>query len=70
MPTRFQSLVQRVGISRAIEEVLGDPSVHNFTKDTIRRGLRLDPLDAFYDVQLASEVLRAFLDHVLPIGRA
>jgi len=67
MATRFQSLVQRVGISKAIDEVLKDPSVHNFTKDTIRRGLQLDCLDASRDVQLAAEVLRAHLDHVLPM---
>ena len=66
MATRFQSMVENVGITKAIEAVLADPTVHFFTQDTIRRGLQMDPVDAFHDVELASEVLRAFLDHVLP----
>lgn len=67
--TRFANLVDRVGISKAIEEVLADRAVHFFTQDIIRKGMTMDPLDAYYDAALATEVLRAWLDHVIPMGR-
>lgn len=66
--TRFSKYVQTIGLTEAIELVLADPSVHFFTKDTIRHGLSIDPLDAFYDVKLALEVLEAHLQKVTDQG--
>ena len=61
---RFTDLVAAEGFQKALDTVLGDPSVHFFTTDTIVRGLSLDPLDACRDAELAAEVLRAHLDHI------
>jgi len=63
--TRFAKDVENVGLRQAIDDVLLDPTVHFFTKDTIRRGLNMDPLDAYYDAALATEVLRAHMDDLL-----
>jgi len=63
--TRFAKDVDVIGVRLAIDNVLLDPCVHFFTKDTIRRGLNMDPLDAYYDAALATEVLRAHMDDLL-----
>ena len=53
----------------AMQAVLSDPCVHFFTKDTIRRGLTLDCVDAYNDVNLAAHVLRKVMDKALGRGR-
>lgn len=40
------------------EKLLNDPTVHDFTKDIIRQGFRLDPVDSYYDCKRALQVLR------------
>lgn len=40
-------------------KLLSDPTVHNFTKDIIKEGLRLNPVDAYYDCKIALQVLRS-----------
>jgi hypothetical protein len=44
-------------ITEKIKQVLDDPSVHNLTKEILRKALTVDMLDAVYDVQLAYECL-------------
>jgi hypothetical protein len=39
-------------------KVLNDPSIHNFTKQIIRDGLKKDPVDAVADVKLALKILK------------
>ena len=40
------------------EEVVNDPSVHNFTKKILWECLEYDPIDAFLDLRLATETWR------------
>lgn len=51
-----------------IPKILDDPSVHNLTKETIRKGLAQDPVDAYFDVRLAAEALEAWMNHQLSRG--
>ena len=48
-----------------VEKILADPSVHDLTKRTITAGRTKDPVDAYYDVLLAAEALKAIMDHQL-----
>jgi len=41
-----------------IEDLLVDPSIHDFVKDIIRKGLIMDGLDAYRDAQLAADILK------------
>ncbi len=41
------------------ERLLNDPTVRDFTKDIIRKGFELDPVDSYYDCKMALQVLRA-----------
>lgn len=47
-----------------VEPILNDPTVHNFTKEIIRKGMTLDPVDAVADVRLALYALHAILEDV------
>jgi len=40
------------------EEVVNDPSVHNFTKKILWECLEHDPVDVFLDLKLATETWR------------
>ena len=48
-----------------LDEVLAGNSVHFFTKNIIREGLKKDPVDAYYDVLLAAECLKEHMDKIL-----
>lgn len=51
-----------------VEKILADPGVHSLTKRTIEAGRGKDPVDAYYDVLLAAEALKAIMDHQLGRG--
>ena len=46
-------------------DVLDDPAVHVLTKSILLSTFSLDLLDAYYDIKLAADVLRAELDALL-----
>ena len=48
-----------------IEAVLASPSVHNLTKDTLRAALTKDLVDAYHDIQLVADLLKARMDREL-----
>lgn len=48
-----------------VNKIMADPSVHSLTKTTIELGLNRDPVEAYYDVLLAAEALKAIMDHLL-----
>ena len=50
-----------------IEQAMADPGIHNLTKDILMDVLdrQADPLDAYYDVQLAADILKTRLDVLL-----
>jgi len=45
-------------LKKHIKDVLADPTVHNFAKDTIKQGLDKDCLDAYIDTLEANKVLK------------
>lgn len=45
-------------LKKNIEDLLLDPSIHNFAKDIIRKGLEKDSLDAYRDAQFAADMLK------------
>lgn len=51
-----------------VQRVLASPSVHTLTKDTLRAALTKDLVDAYYDVKLVADLLKARMDAEL--GRA
>ena len=59
--------LDRMTADEAVEQILEDPSVHTLTKEIIRRGLDLDCVDAYYDVELAAAVLKKVMQ--LRLGR-
>lgn len=48
-------------IQRTIDTVLQAPDVRFFAKDTLRRALTLDPVDAVKDLELVFTLVRARL---------
>ena len=48
-----------------IDKILADPTVHNLTKDTLREALTKDPVDAYYDIKLVADTLKARMDAML-----
>ena len=48
-----------------IKEIMADPTVHNLTKYVIALAMDKDPVDAYYDVQLALDVIRERMEAVL-----
>ena len=48
-----------------VEDLLSDPSIHNFAKDIIRKGLEKDSLDAYRDTQLAADILKKVNNGIL-----
>lgn len=49
---------KEAAMNKGIEEALADPTVHNLTKDTLRAALDKDIVDAYFDVQLAADLLK------------
>ncbi|KKK65221.1 hypothetical protein LCGC14_2976320 [marine sediment metagenome] len=62
------SILDTMTALEAVKDVLADDGVHNLTKDIIRRGLNLDPVDAYFDARLAADVLKKVMDHRLGRG--
>jgi len=50
---------------RDVAEIMADPAVHDLTKRTIEAGRAKDPVDAYYDVLLAAQALKAIMDYHL-----
>ncbi len=50
-------------LERAIEKLLNDPTIHDFTKTIVRVGLTKDCVDAVSDVQCALIVLKKVMDN-------
>jgi len=44
-------------LAKKVRAILDDPTVHEFTKDIIRKGLFRDSRDAVKDVELALSIL-------------
>jgi len=53
------------GIIPSREEVIADPSVHNFTKIILEAAADKDCVDAYYDVLLAAKVLEKEMKMIL-----
>jgi len=51
-----------------IEDLLTDPSIHDYAKDVICKGLDRDCLDAYRDAQLAADILRKVNNSILMEG--
>jgi len=62
---RVRDSIKANGLDLTIKAIMENDGVHFFTKDIIRRGLGLDPIDACYDVLIAAEVLEAHMDRCL-----
>ena len=60
------NITEPANYQAAADELLNSPCVHDITKRIIREGLERDCIDAYYDVKLALDVLRARLDHYCP----
>ena len=45
-----------------VELLMASPATHNFVKDIIRQGRRLDCVDAYYDALTAAQALKAIMD--------
>jgi hypothetical protein len=58
----------RVPVDTEIDRVLAEPCVHQLTKDILRTAREKDCVDAYYDVQLAAELLKARMNELLGIG--
>ena len=54
----------------AISDTLANAGVHTFTKDILRVALTKDALDAYRDVQLAADLLKARFDEMTATTRA
>ena len=51
-------------MGKLLDSVIGDDSVHYFTKKIIAEGLTKDPVDAVHDCELALRVLRERMKEV------
>ena len=47
-----------------IDDLLNDPGVHTLTKQAIRLGLSKDPVDAYYDLELATEAMKRRMEEM------
>jgi len=45
-------------VKEYVNNILSSDSVHDFTKEIIRKGLKKDSLDAYTDVELAAQTLK------------
>jgi len=52
-------------LAKKVRAILDDPTVYEFTKDIIRKGLFMDSLDAVNDVELALTVLKEVEENFL-----
>ena len=48
-----------------MEQALAHPGVRNLTKDILRMAAQKDALDAYRDVQLAADILKARFDTLM-----
>lgn len=49
-------------MTKHIAAVLADPAVHQLVKDTLRAALTKDPVDAYFDIELAADLLKERMD--------
>ena len=56
-----------VATTMTMAQAMSDPSVRNLTKDVLRLAETKDALDAYRDVQLAADILKARFDAL--VGR-
>lgn len=54
-----------MGKTPRLQDALDDPSVRNLTKDVLRMAMDKDALDAYKDVQLAADILKARFDRLV-----
>ena len=48
-----------------IQEILNDPSAHNWLKETLAAAIRLDPIDVTNDAIYLATVLDRWSDHMI-----
>lgn len=52
-------------MKKIIDEILANPGVSNWVKDSLRSGMRRDILDAAKDAKLLSDLLSACADEAI-----
>jgi hypothetical protein len=52
-------------IDQQIQEVLASSGAHSLVKDTLRKGITLDCVDAYYDARLAADLLKERMNAIL-----
>jgi len=52
-------------MNNGIQDALTDPTIHNLTKDILRAAIEKDPIDSYFDVQLAADLLKDRMDRTL-----
>jgi hypothetical protein len=52
-------------IDQEIQEVLASNGAHNLLKDILRKGITVDCVDAYHDVQFAADLLKQRMNALL-----
>jgi hypothetical protein len=52
-------------IDREIQEVLASNGARSLVKDTLRKGITVDCVDAYYDARLAADLLKERMNAIL-----
>jgi hypothetical protein len=52
-------------IDQEIQEVLASSGARSLVKDTLRKGITLDCVDAYYDARLAADLLKERMNAIL-----
>lgn len=60
-----QRIKEGMTVQQVIDDVLTAYGVHFMVKDVLREALTKDPNDAYHDIQLAADILKARMDETL-----
>ncbi|MEE8112765.1 MAG: hypothetical protein V3T23_00280 [Nitrososphaerales archaeon] len=60
-----QRIEEGMSINRIIASVMASDGVHFIVKDTLREALTKDPVDAYHDIQLVADILKAAMKETL-----
>ena len=60
-----QRMNEGMTVGQVVDSVLASDGVHFLVKDTLREALTKDPNDAYHDIQLVADILKARMDETL-----